>query len=110
MKKITTILFLSITIILGQPPRSQNSNLKFVFEPDSISLNVGESKALTVRLVDKDGKQAKGMFMVRGARRAIPCQIIFKPLCLFMKSALCPFRVPDIPLPSTRESGITVSL
>ena len=71
MKKITTILFLSITIILGQPPRSQNSNLKFVFEPDSISLNVGESKALTVRLVDKDGKQAKGMFMVRGARKAL---------------------------------------
>ena len=71
MKKITTILSLSITIILGQPPRSQNSNLKFVFEPDSISLNVGESKALTVRLVDKDGKQAKGMFMVRGARKAL---------------------------------------
>ena len=71
MKKITTTLFLSITIILGQPPRSQNSNLKFVFEPDSISLNVGESKALTVRLVDKDGKQAKGMFMVRGARKAL---------------------------------------
>ena len=71
MKKITTILFLSITVILGQPPRSQNSNLKFVFEPDSISLNVGESKALTVRLVDKDGKQAKGMFMVRGARKAL---------------------------------------
>ena len=71
MKKITTILFLSITIILGQPPRSQNSNLKFVFEPDSISLNVGESKELTVRLVDKDGKQAKGMFMVRGARKAL---------------------------------------
>ena len=71
MKKITTTLFLSITIILGQPPRSQNSNLKFVFEPDSISLNVGESKELTVRLVDKDGKQAKGMFMVRGARKAL---------------------------------------
>ena len=71
MKKITTTLFLSITIILGQPPRSQNSNLKFIFEPDSISLNVGESKALTVRLVDKDGKQAKGMFMVRGARKAL---------------------------------------
>ena len=71
MKKFLAILSLSITIVLGQPPRSENPNLKFVFEPDSISLNVGESKTMTVRLVDKDGKQVQAAFTVRGQRKAL---------------------------------------
>jgi len=71
MKNFLAILSLSITIVLGQPPRSENPNLKFVFEPDSISLNVGESKTMTVRLVDKDEKQVQAAFTVRGQRKAL---------------------------------------
>ena len=44
MKKFITISFLSFTVLVAQPPSSQNKDLKFVFEPETISLNVGESK------------------------------------------------------------------
>ena len=71
MKKFIAILLLTITVSVGQPPRSENKDFKFVFEPDSVSLNVGESKNITVRVVDSEGKQAKMAFMVRGQRKAI---------------------------------------
>ena len=71
MKKFISISLLSFTVLFAQPPRSQNKDLKFVFEPDSISLNVGESKKMTIRLVDNKGKQVANQFMVRGQRRAL---------------------------------------
>ena len=71
MNKFISISFLSFTFLFGQPPSSQNKNFKFVFEPESISLNVGESKKMTVRLVDVKGKQVEEQFMVRGQRRAL---------------------------------------
>ena len=71
MKKFISVSLLMFTVLLAQPPSSQNKNLKFVFEPDSISLNVGESKKMVVRLVDTKGKQVESQFMVRGQRRAL---------------------------------------
>ena len=71
MKNFITITLLSFTVLTAQPPRSQNKDLKFVFEPETVSLNIGETKKMTVRLVDSKGKQAKGMFMVRGQRKAL---------------------------------------
>ena len=71
MKKFILVSLLMFTVLLAQPPSSQNKNLKFVFEPDSISLNVGESKKMVVRLVDTKGKQVESQFMVRGQRRAL---------------------------------------
>ena len=71
MKKFISISILSYAILFAQPPRSQNKDFKFVFEPESISLNVGESKKMTVRLVDSKGKQVQSQFMVRGQRRAL---------------------------------------
>ena len=71
MKKFISASFLMFTIIFAQPPSNQNKELKFVFEPDSISLNVGESKNMVVRLVDSKGKQVNNQFMVRGQRRAL---------------------------------------
>ena len=71
MKKFISISILSYAILFAQPTRSQNKDFKFVFEPESISLNVGESKKMTVRLVDSKGKQVKSQFMVRGQRRAL---------------------------------------
>ena len=71
MKKFISVSILMFTILFAQPPSSQNKYLKFVFEPDSISLNVGESKKMVVRLVDTKGKQVESQFMVRGQRRAL---------------------------------------
>jgi hypothetical protein len=72
MKKIYSIVFLlSFTGLLGQPPSSQNKDLKFVFEPDSLSMNIGEEASVLIRLVDSKGNQVKSTFMIRGQRKAL---------------------------------------
>ena len=79
MKKIYSILFLlSFTGLFGQPPRSLNTDLEFVFEHplllhrlDSLSLNIGEEASVLIRLVDSKGNQVKTTFMIRGQRKAI---------------------------------------
>ncbi|GIT57035.1 MAG: hypothetical protein Ct9H300mP18_04640 [Candidatus Neomarinimicrobiota bacterium] len=79
MKKIYSILFLlSFTGLFGQPPRSLNTDLEFVFEHplllhrlDSLSLNIGEEASVLIRLVDSTGNQVKTTFMIRGQRKAI---------------------------------------
>ena len=70
MKNICLIVFLlSFNVLLGQPPSSQNENLKFVFEPDSLYLNVGETGSVTIKLVNADGELAKNPFYVYGSPR-----------------------------------------
>ena len=70
MKNIYLIVFLlSFNVLLGQPPSSQNENLKFVFEPDSLYLNVGETGSVTIKLVNADGELAKNPFYVYGSPR-----------------------------------------
>ena len=73
MKKIYSIvLLLSFTVLLGQPPSSQSKDLKFIFEPDSLSLNIGEEASVLIRLVDADGNLANNPFYVYGRpRRAL---------------------------------------
>ena len=72
MKKIYSIvLLLSFTVLLGQPPSSQSKDLKFIFEPDSLSLNIGEEASVLIRLVDADGNQVNSTFMIRGQRKAL---------------------------------------
>ena len=72
MKKIYSIVFLlSFTVLLGQPPRTLNKDFKFVFEPDSLSLNIGEEASVLIRLVDSKGNQVKSTFMIRGQRKAL---------------------------------------
>jgi len=70
MKNIYLIVFLlSFNVLLGQPPSSQNENLKFVFEPDSLYLNVGETSSVTIKFVNADGELAKNPFYVYGSPR-----------------------------------------
>ena len=72
MKKIYSIvLLLSFTVLLGQPPSSQSKDIKFIFEPDSLSLNIGEEASVLIRLVDSNGDQVNSVFMIRGQRKAL---------------------------------------
>ena len=70
-KKYSIVFLLSFIVLLGQPPSSQNKDLKFVFEPDSLSLNIGEEASVLIRLVDSKGNQVKSTFMIRGQRKAL---------------------------------------
>ena len=70
-KKYSIVFLLSFIVLLGQPPSSQNKDLKFVFEPDSLSLNIGEEASVLIRLVDSKGNQVKSTFVIRGQRKAL---------------------------------------
>ena len=71
MKKIYSIVFLlSFSVLLGQPPGAQqNKDIKFVFEPDSLYLNVGETGSVTIKLVNAKGELIKNPFYVYGSPR-----------------------------------------
>ena len=45
MKKIINIFILSLTYLIGQPSSDEEKKFKFVFEPDTITMNVGEEKS-----------------------------------------------------------------
>ena len=77
MKKIYSIVFLlSFSVLLGQPPEAQqNKDIKFVFEPDSLYLNVGETGSVTIKLVNAKGELIKNPFYVYGTpRRSLESQ------------------------------------
>ena len=69
MKKFIAILLLTITVSVGLPPRSENKDFKFVFEPDSIYLHVGEIGEISVKLVDDNGDLAHSPFLIYGQPR-----------------------------------------
>ena len=71
MKKIINIFILSLTYLIGQPSSDEEKKFKFVFEPDTITMNVGEERKVKVRLLDSNGSQASGSFMFRGQRKAL---------------------------------------
>ena len=71
MKKIVNIFILSLTYLIGQPSSDEEKKFKFVFEPDTITMNVGEERKVKVRLLDSNGNQASGSFMFRGQRKAL---------------------------------------
>ena len=61
--------FLIIATLIGQ----DDSNEKFHFEfgMDSLIINVGESKEITIKLLNENGKLAQNPFYVFGQRKAL---------------------------------------
>jgi len=67
-----TLLILQIflfSIVFGQNENVEK--LQFEFEADSIELNVGETKELTIKLLNEDGDLSQNSFYVFGQRRAL---------------------------------------
>ena len=67
-----TLLILQIflfSIVFGQNDNVEK--LQFEFEADSIELNVGETKELTIKLLNEDGDLSQNSFYVFGQRRAL---------------------------------------
>ncbi len=69
--KVRSILFavilLSLACIFGQEEKTDT--LRFVFEPDSIYLHVGEIGGISVKLVDDNGNLAHSPFLIYGQPR-----------------------------------------
>ena len=72
MKKYFTVIFLLLNVGVAQDNvEDKKEKLKFLFEPDSLSLNIGEEASVLIRLVDSKGNQVKSTFMIRGQRKAL---------------------------------------
>ena len=70
MKKICAIALLVISVGFGQENGDEKKNKhRFVFEPDSLSLNIGETGTVTVKFVDVDGNLVKNPFYIYGRPR-----------------------------------------
>jgi len=66
-RKFLILPLLLISIIIGQ----DNKKFTFEFESDSIELRIGESKEITIKLLDEDGKLAQNPFYVFGQRKSL---------------------------------------
>ena len=72
MKKYLTVIFLLLNVGVSQDNvEDKKEKLKFLFEPDSLSLNIGEEASVLIRLVDSKGNQVKSAFTIRGQRKAL---------------------------------------
>jgi hypothetical protein len=68
-RKLLFAPFLIIATLLGQDDNKEK--LHFEFETDSIELRIGESKEITIKLLDESGKLAQNPFYVFGQRKAL---------------------------------------
>ena len=73
MKKIFALTLLISSFSFGQEkPEDSKEKYKFIFEPDSLSLNVGETGTVTIKLVDANGELSQNPFYIFGRpRRAL---------------------------------------
>ncbi len=60
---------LLLTMVFGQ--ESQQDKFHFEFDVDSVEIHVGESKEITIRLLDENGKLAQNPFYVFGERKTL---------------------------------------
>ena len=65
------ILVLSVICLFGQSKTEpeESDTLRYIFEPDSLTLNVGETGTVTIKLVDPEGNISNNPFLIYGQPR-----------------------------------------
>ena len=73
MKKLYILILIAFSIGFGQEnSEKKEAKHSFIFEPDSLFLNIGETGTVTIKFVDADGNLANNPFYVYGRpRRAL---------------------------------------
>ena len=70
MKKLCALILIASSIGVGQEnAEEKKTKHSFIFEPDSLSLNIGETATATIKLVDADGNLVKNPFYIYGLPR-----------------------------------------
>ncbi|MGY8786920.1 MAG: LVIVD repeat-containing protein [Fidelibacterota bacterium] len=69
IKKFLVIPLLFVSLIMAQ--EEKNKEFHFEFETDSIEVRVGESKEITIKLLDEKGKLVQSPFYVFGQRKTL---------------------------------------
>ena len=59
-------VFLSLALLFAQ--EKQKETFRFEFEQDSLEINVGQEKQITIRLLDENGDLAQNPFYVFGCK------------------------------------------
>ena len=68
MKKILIMVLLSIALTWGQnEAESEKNSFHFNFEPSSLSLKIGETGQVTIKLLNQDNKLANTSFTIYSA-------------------------------------------
>ncbi|MBN4081362.1 hypothetical protein JYT44_03250, partial [Caldithrix abyssi] len=67
--KFFLLTIFTLTFILGQD--EEKEKFHFEFEMDSLEIHVGETKEVTIKLLNEDGDLAQNQFYVFGQRRAL---------------------------------------
>ena len=64
-------LLVLIGLLFGQSDKksSDGDTLRYIFEPDSLTLKVGETGTVTIKLVDSDGNLSNNPFLIYGQPR-----------------------------------------
>ena len=68
-KRINTFIFIFASLVFGQSEKLEADTLHFTFEPESLTLNIGETGEVTIKLLDKDCDLSNNAFFVYGGRR-----------------------------------------
>ena len=64
-------LLVLIGLLFGQSDKksSDGDTLRYIFEPDSLTLKVGETGTVTIKLVDSEGNLSNNPFLIYGQPR-----------------------------------------
>ena len=68
-RKLLFLPFLIFVMLNGQDGNKEKFH--FQFEMDSLEMNVGESKQIKIKLLDKNGELAQNPFFISGARKSL---------------------------------------
>ena len=69
MRFLFVFVFCANSLFAQDKSEKNEDTLRYVFEPDSISLNLGETETITIKLVDADGKLSNNPFLIYGQPR-----------------------------------------
>ena len=95
------ILSASLIIAYSQtnPTSKDSDTLRYVFEPDSLTLNVGETGMVTIKLVDAQGNLSNNPFLIYGQpRRSLKTSPRISDSTGFAKVKVQPFKSGDLKL------------
>ena len=101
MYRIFFTTSLVLTTLFGQADNSSKNGdtLRYVFEPDSLSLQVGETATVTIKLIDAEGNLANNPFLVYGQpRRSLKTFPRISDSTGFVKVSVQPFKSGDLKL------------
>ena len=117
MKKIFATTLIIFSIGFGQENSDEKkAKHRFVFEPDSLSLNIGETGTVTVKFVDLDGNLVKNPFYVYGRpRRTLESKPRISDSTGVAKVTIKPFKPGELSLSvrsisQKREDRVTGSM